>query len=261
MYRPKAWIKLIALIVLATLVTRNINKSVEIRLERKTTETTTISTTFSVPTRKVKKVIIRGERHSGTNWFRSLLSKNCPSLTFKLTKSSDIDSKYGWKHAKLNLTSIPEDELIVVITRDIKTWLPRLRLNTYEKVPASGLNMTEFLTSKWLPDLSVDDHYRDVFHMRYEKYSNWYNYAQKFSDRVVLVKYEDLVKDSYSVFQKLKNYGVPVNDHFQDIKTYSKHGRRNDKIFTEPEYDWLAKDLEIIDKKYDEHIENLVGYK
>lgn len=236
----------------------NVIKLTEISTELKQNTTAQITQPKVIKT----KVIIRGERHSGTNWFRALLTKNCPGLQYKLSKFKDIDSKYGWKHAKLNLTIIPQDELFIVLIRDTKSWLPRLRLNTYEKTPENNLPMVDFLNSPWLPDKSVDDHYENVFQMRYEKYRNWLEYSRKFPDNVVLIKYEDVVAGTEKVFRTLEEqYNLRVNAKFIEIDTYSKYGRKNLKPFIESGYEWSAEELKIIEKNINNDFEKSIGYE
>ena len=150
---------------------------------------------------KINSVIIRGERHSGTSFLRSIIGKNCPEMTFEmkcedyrgdLVKNCDgtaftkgqkillsnqtdpwlhnltIDEKYGWKHSILsNETVLDRGDLMIVIFRNYSSWLPKMRQKTYEHVsPKNNLPMSSFLRSEWKNPLTRSDHSH--------KDSDWY---------------------------------------------------------------------------------------
>ncbi len=78
------------------------------------------------------EIIIKGERHSGTNWVRALMEKNVESSINVNQTSLDI----GWKHGFLPPLGwgkpIEENELLIVVTRDVFTWLPKMHRMSYD---------------------------------------------------------------------------------------------------------------------------------
>jgi hypothetical protein len=101
----------------------------------------------TVGTGVVKEIIIKGERHTGTNWIESILRQNLyrsPPVFHKRQNGEKVykrekvervkvfkDSpKFGWKHGFLPPLGwgfpISESEVLLVITRDVFTWLPKM---------------------------------------------------------------------------------------------------------------------------------------
>ena len=96
------------------------------------TSTSTSSTQTQTPKYQFKEIIIKGERHTGTNWVRSILEKNVKGDIVVNQKSPDI----GWKHGFLPPEGwgrpIEENDLLLVVTRDAFTWLPKIHMETYD---------------------------------------------------------------------------------------------------------------------------------
>ena len=143
----------------------------------------------SLPTEKNKNEInlisIRGERHSGTNWLRQLILKNCPKLTYqiysepelvslnvpdpknpgktisKITEDKmflyDADGKYGWKHGLLHDDFdqlLDKSDILVIIFRDWRTWIPKMRKQNYQqsRIPRNHLQWPMFLKARFPAD-------------------------------------------------------------------------------------------------------------
>ena len=79
-----------------------------------------------------KEIIIKGERHSGTNWIRSMLQHNVKEGIEVSQESMEL----GWKHGFLPPNGwgrpLTENDLLLVITRDIFTWLPKMAKQAYD---------------------------------------------------------------------------------------------------------------------------------
>ena len=257
--------------------TQKLNHNSEIDLTHKSDD-------FDRESYKIKLVSIRGERHSGTGWLRQMLSENCPHLQWKIKRGNkyiDADGKYGWKHAILN-EPIESDDLMIFVFRNIGTWIPRMRLNTYEKQPKNHLTMARFLNEAWEPNLTFDTrNWKNIFEMRNVKYASWIEYLEKYPNNTVGVKYEDLIDDSPSFFHQLINkYGVPCYDNFKQRDCYSKHGKcvktkkfelKNgrskaskisvDKQFKESSWKWKKSDWKTVLKNIDIELEAKIGYQ
>lgn len=80
----------------------------------------------------ITEIIIKGERHTGTNWLRSILQQNVQQDIIVDQTSLDI----GWKHGFLPplgwARPITEHDLVIVQTRDVFTWLPKIFQESYD---------------------------------------------------------------------------------------------------------------------------------
>lgn len=86
--------------------------------------------------KKRGEIVLKGERHSGTNFIERILQFNTSNLnTIAGVKGS---AKFGWKHAFLpplggkGRPFDPSTETLVVITRDAFTWLAKMMEQTYD---------------------------------------------------------------------------------------------------------------------------------
>jgi hypothetical protein len=91
-----------------------------------------------------KEIIIKGERHCGTNLVRSILANNVKEGILVDQTSTDI----GWKHGYLPPEGwgrpIEQDDLLIVITRDVFTWLPKIYKETYDKTFNRKIHHSKF---------------------------------------------------------------------------------------------------------------------
>jgi len=81
-----------------------------------------------------KEIIIKGERHTGTNLMRSILQHNAKEGITVAQESLDI----GWKHGFLPPQGwgrpLAADDLLLVVTRDVFTWLPKIFRESYDEI-------------------------------------------------------------------------------------------------------------------------------
>ena len=230
----------------------------------------------------VNLISIRGERHSGTGWLRQLINKNCPKLTTIIDPKAqtsgpnkgfplDADGKFGWKHGLLkpNLF-IPKNEFIIIIFRDWRTWIPKMRENSYERMPAKNLPMSTFLKTPFLPKRPGDEfspaemRWNNVFELRSGKYENWM-YLIENRDNVIYVRYEDLLDNDFTktFFEDLRvKYRVDCNEKFEKVESYSKLGRvqKNKGKFEEKKQEINEKDMDTILKHLNLQLEKSLGY-
>lgn len=85
----------------------------------------------STPKEPLREIVIKGERHTGTNWLRSIIRANVSHV--KLRNDS---REFGWKHGFFPPDGwgrpLSENEVLVVITRDVFTWLPKMLDISYD---------------------------------------------------------------------------------------------------------------------------------
>merc|ERR1712050_124595 len=83
---------------------------------------------------------------------------------------------------------------MIFLTRDVKTWVNRMRLITYERRPRGGkrVPMYQFLRTKWYPQKEPENQWQNVIAMRNSKYRNWLDYVNLHPQKSVILKYEDI---------------------------------------------------------------------
>ena len=218
----------------------------------------------------IEMITIRGERHSGTGWLRKMINKNCEDLKFTIGKIPnpdykpnqvksknqnstnrdpkhpnrkkidkiepktiwlDADGKYGWKHGLLpEHFEMNSTDFLIVLFRDIRTWIPKMREVTYEKIPKNNMSMIPFLRSKWEP-IKEASKWKNIFQMRNEKYKNWLNYLEnhQYQGNSIGLKYETLLENPENFFRVLnRRFGIDAckidgDQDFIGVKDYIKY--------------------------------------
>jgi hypothetical protein len=83
---------------------------------------------------KTGEIVLKGERHSGTNWIRKIIWQNIQGENTILRDSKH----FGWKHGFLPPVGccepLSENEILVIVTRDVFTWLPKMMNETYDPI-------------------------------------------------------------------------------------------------------------------------------
>ena len=81
------------------------------------------------------EIVLKGERHSGTNWIRKIIWQNLKENSMKIEMDSEA---FGWKHGKLYPDGwgkpLSQNEVLVVVTRDVFTWLPKMFEQAYDPI-------------------------------------------------------------------------------------------------------------------------------
>ena len=122
------------------LATANVRMMITYKLQQMTVENTfelpptplpqdVVNCTSQAP---FKEIIIKGERHHGTNWITALLEQNVPRMRVKQNRMIHI----GWKHGFLPPQGwgrpLERTDLLLVVTRDVFTWLPKMQSESYD---------------------------------------------------------------------------------------------------------------------------------
>ena len=192
----------------------------------------------------------------------------------------DTDGLYGWKHSTIDPKTtqkiINDNTLIIIMFRDFKSWIHKMKKESYEKVPdtrsrkGKGMKMEEFLKSKWEP--TNERHWQDIFQMRKIKYENWLDLSEKFGNNFLKVRYEDLVADGgyLNFFKKLKSHPFNLNclpdKSIKPIESYAKlnkvvKSKRNVKFReSKEEFTFEPSDLAYVMTKIDGELERKLGY-
>ena len=101
------------------------------------------------PEPKTGEIVLKGERHSGTNWIRKIILQNIQGENTIVR-----DSMHGWKHGFLPpmgcCEPLSENEILVIVTRDVFTWLPKMMEETYDPIMNGkrGKGFSSFIRAK-----------------------------------------------------------------------------------------------------------------
>lgn len=195
---------------------------------------------------------IYGERHSGTNWLKEIISN-----TFNIP----ITSEYGHKHffgcCEWNQLNNAHNTLFIGIVRNIYNWTTGMIKIPYH-LPHSDI----FSISPWqsyYQDKSIycDSHwydhcqYKNIFDMRHHKIQFLYLYMPYLVDNYIFLRYEDLIKDYTLIINYISYvYNLSINYKYKQFRDTSKL-----KI-----YDLKYNRLEIINNNTNWNTENTIGY-
>jgi hypothetical protein len=87
------------------------------------------------PEPKTGEIVLKGERHSGTNWIRKIIWQNIQGESMKIYMDSE---DFGWKHGFLHPEAwgkpLSQNEVLVIVTRDVFTWLPKMMEQAYDPI-------------------------------------------------------------------------------------------------------------------------------
>ena len=145
------------------------------------------------------EIILKGERHSGTNWIRRIILEN-------LKGESNIEQEsnnFGWKHGFLAPIGwgepLSENEILVVVTRDAFTWLPKMFRQPYDPIMAEKAKngFSSFLragySAECQPARSLCQKYHlqasphetaeNIIQIRTQKYKQWLSDAPRNSNK------------------------------------------------------------------------------
>mmetsp|Transcript_4642 Transcript_4642/g.6869 ORF Transcript_4642/g.6869 Transcript_4642/m.6869 type:complete len:359 (-) Transcript_4642:153-1229(-) len=176
-----------------------------------------------------KEILIYGERHHGTNFARSVILENAlPSIT------CERDQHHGWKHGPLvpPKANFKKNELLLVITRGVFSWLPKMHKETYCYNKGENLPFSDFIRSGYTcrphEGKNLTETAANIVRIRTRKYKNWltrnpdyfnFDAKPKFCTRVHL-RYESIIEDGQenTIGKILKGYGIDKKGYFKPIK-------------------------------------------
>ena len=109
------------------------------------------------------EIIIKGERHSGTNWITSIIDKNLRGGKRKNFIGTD-SPRHGWKHGLYPPIGVGQpfsrDEVRVVVTRDAFVWLAKMKEDVYEPMfdPMRNQSFSDFIRSEYVSICFPENH-------------------------------------------------------------------------------------------------------
>lgn len=177
---------------------------------------------------------IRGLMSSGTNWLRFLFKNNCPGSIFPPSLVLDWDALYGWKHGLLESHGLArllrnDKHKLVLVTRNAFDWTYAMRkmsimkhevgedLHNNRQGPMLRFLNTQFhhpcpvIYSWYYPRCAfvgkgVVMHTKDILQWRDALYRQFYDLSQRYRDKVLIVRYEDLRDDLNNTWAKIASF-------------------------------------------------------
>jgi|694.fasta_scaffold00928_87 hypothetical protein len=227
----------------------------------------------------IEKILIRGERCSGTNYLYSLIEKN-----FNI----ELCSQLGWKHSYINIFNKNlhnhEKYLVIFIFRNPIDWIGSLyqKLWHFEKSIKKQKyeNIGEFIISepkqliKGLNELKDFNEENELYWERNPftlkraenicELRNWKNENYLSSTNILsnveFVKYEKLFENPRLFMDYINDKYIKQKYEFENVTTYK--GLEKKGTYIPKQYEKLTeKDLIFIENNLDWELENKIGYK
>jgi hypothetical protein len=208
----------------------------------------------------MKKIKIFGERNTGTNYLRKLIELNIKvvivkdyipkipvlrkselfhALYFKYTKKSDL----GWKHTLIDIDFIEKqlkmnkDLNVILIVKNPYSFLLSLHKRPYHNKKKKKLTFNKFLQDGW-KTLKRENMSKEVLipiELWNKKIKASIELFEKNRDRVVIIKYENLVADPEGVLLSVSNHiGLElINQEFTNHSTSTKNDNKSYTDYSE----------------------------
>jgi len=215
------------------------------------------------------KFKVNGERNSGTNFLRTLLSTNFKGevLEHYIVKKE----VFFWKHAIPNPILKEKYPGIIdfFVVRDLNKWLVSMFKNVYH-LKRFG-NFKDFLTQNQVSNerllidaytkklLNEDDNNRTIFHIRYYKLLGMMDYFKN-NNNIVIVHLDILQDEQRCIkfLEKVKKYfGLEQKNNYFSVNF--RHLKVHYKVINEKNIDYninVENYKDIIDKNKNQEIED-----
>lgn len=183
----------------------------------------------------MKRVIIYGERCSGTNYLEELI---------KLNFDVEITWNYGWKHFfGFNDLTNSEDVLFIGIIRNLEDWINSLYREKHHLTKNLTQNFDTFLTNEFYsinPDgsemlndrnIETNERYKNIFELRLVKNKFLINKMPKLVKNYCLITYDDLIYNFKNTMDKLTNSGLTIKNNINYPLNTINYKQNKDIIF------------------------------
>lgn len=225
----------------------------------------------------INKIVIKGERCSGTNYLQNLIDVN-----FNIKSENLLD----WKHSYLNTHNMNihnEDMLVLIIFRNVYDWLLSLHANPHHFYKKNN-SFHDFLRCDFnqifdcevghvCSHHSLHGYYqgkeifyerhpftlerpRNVLELRNWKNENFLNHS-KILKNVYFIKYEDLYNNTERVLTDINIKFLKSDFKFKQYNLY----KDTNLPFEKKSYNKISdNDLEFIIENLDWSLENKIGW-
>lgn len=210
-------------------------------------------------------VTVRGERHSGTNWVRAMVDKNC-ALGHRLGPTLDSDGMYGWKHGFVPDNWSPDTlDAMIVLVRSAASWVPKMKRSAYnqdlDRRGKAAKSLTDYMRIAFKDNYSQRS-FSSVVDLRTAKYVNYRETVQRCPKNVFAVRYEDLVTHGAAFLFEALGTHLPACSAkpFVPVETYTKFGASSSTQHVEHVPNWSPQDWDTLFHKLDVALETQLGY-
>lgn len=228
----------------------------------------------------ISKVIVKGERCSGTNYLRTLINLNFKSVT--------TENILGWKHSYLNVFNEEifgsDNFLVLIISRNPYEWVNSLYNNPWHLSGTNGdkfilpisfsefiryepYNIDEYDYEKFIGLSGVRyierhpftlEYPKNVFELRNWKNENFLNHS-KILRNVLYIKYEDLYESPKKILDVINENYIHEEYDFVDERLYK--GDEYAGVFEKKIYPKMSDDdFNFFIESIDWNIEEKIGY-
>ena len=208
----------------------------------------------------ISNYILFGERNSGTNYIKKLIENNFINL--------NNSEHFIWKHSNPDINQINDNSLIIIIVRELKSWLNSMYNRPYciKTVPAilsKNLNIKDknlfnhFITKKHHTKYKNEKWSKyNLFELRYKKYEKYKDLYSKYNCAFINLNYLQQYPENF--IKILKNtFNLKGKEEFKDIVKHTKTNKKNiinEKYKTFPIF---KKNFKYINKQYKNEINKL----
>jgi hypothetical protein len=183
----------------------------------------------------LKKVVIFGERCSGTNYLEELLRKNF---------DVEIVWSYGWKHFfGFNKLIKSDDILFIGIVRNLTDWINSLYRKKYHLPKELTENVDTYLNNTFYSinnnntkteimfdrNIETNERYKNIFELRHIKNKFLVETMPTLVKNYCLITYDNLVENFVEVMNKIKDLNLPVKSNINfplNVYYYKKNVKR-----------------------------------
>ena len=225
----------------------------------------------------INRFTVFGQRCSGTNALIKLIEANFPSLPFC--------EQSGFKHWLVpEDRELPDDLLVIVIAREVQSWLRSLHRNPWHVVAEMrDLSFSEFIRAEWRTVWDMDfwgidekhplfakpiveercpvsgNPFKNAVAMRTAKLRNWLALEQRCRKLVTLTQHELAANAEGVVSRIARSSGHEACAHFVPVITYKGQGAKPyvaKKLLSVSKGDWAH-----LRRYLDQTIEHRFGFQ
>lgn len=190
-------------------------------------------------------LLIKGERNTGSNWIRQLITTNFQNIHF-LQDRGENTNNYGSKHECLkeeNIENINNKNIImVVVIKDVFYWLVSMYRKTYANkfdrlIQQTNMSFSDFIRHKYSYKYYIGgiiEQAENLIKLREKKNLNWVNANV---NKKYIINYDNAKEELINIANK---ENINLNDKWDDVNKYTKPKVQADN-FVKKSYDEVMK--------------------
>jgi hypothetical protein len=178
----------------------------------------------------ISQIKIFGERNSGTNYIKRLLTVNLKTK-IKL-HSGTYTNPLGWKHCLPDPQTIinKKNTLIIFIIRNLEEWLNSMYFRPYHLKGKKNFN--DFITERNKSKEHRKNHpvnlfsyeKENLFQIRYKKFKRYLTFLKEHN--VILINLKFAQQEPQHFLILISKFGIITNKNFKPILKHTKTGKK-----------------------------------